>query len=121
MTMRILCVDDSPTVQDMLAVTLRTAGFETLQAQNGVEGLKLLKTASVDLIITDVNMWLMGGFEFVSKVRQDPVHEFTPILFLTTEASEEFKQYGRDVGATGWLCKPFHPAELVKVVRQITH
>ncbi len=119
--MRILCVDDSPTIQDMLMATLKTAGFDTLQAQNGVEGLKLLKTEAVDLIITDVNMWLMGGFEFVSKVRENPDHEFTPILFLTTEDSEEFKQLGRDVGATGWLCKPFHPAELVKVVRQISH
>lgn len=119
--MRILCVDDSPTIQSMVAATLNAAGFEILQADTGVEGLKLLKTEAVDLIISDVNMIHMCGFDFVNRVRQSPAHEFTPILFLTTENSEQFKKIGREVGATGWLCKPFDPAELVSVIRRLSH
>ncbi len=119
--MRILCVDDSPTIQEMLAATLTAAGFEILQAESGVKGLDILKTETVDVIISDVNMTHMGGFEFVTKVREDQAYEFTPILFLTTEVSEEFKNIGREVGATGWLCKPFDPVELISVIRRISH
>jgi two-component system, chemotaxis family, chemotaxis protein CheY len=119
--MRILCVDDSPTIQDMLAATLTRAGWDILQAANGKAALELLQSESVDVIISDVNMTVMGGFEFVTKVRQDPVHQFIPILFLTTEDTEEFKEVGREVGATGWICKPFDAAELIGVIRRISY
>jgi two-component system chemotaxis response regulator CheY len=119
--MKILCVDDSPTIQAMLAATLTKAGWDIRQVENGKAGLKLLERESVDVIISDVNMTVMGGFEFVSKVRQDPAHEFTPILFLTTENDDDFKQIGREVGATAWLCKPFDPVELISVIRRITY
>ena len=117
--MRILTVDDSPTIQEMIVATLTDAGYEALKAGNGIEALKLLETEPVDLIISDVNMTYMGGFEFVSKVRQMPAFEFTPILFLTTEASHEFKLIGREIGATGWLTKPFNPDELVRVIKRV--
>jgi two-component system chemotaxis response regulator CheY len=118
--MRILCVDDSPAIQDMLAATLTRAGCNVLQAANGKAALELLRSESVDVIISDVNMIVMGGFEFATKVRQDPVHQFTPILFLTTEESEEFKQVGQEVGATGWICNPFDAVELIGVIRRIS-
>jgi len=119
--MKILCVDDSPTIQEMLAATLTKAGWDIRQVENGKEALKFLEGESVDLIISDVNMTVMGGFEFVSKIRQHPAHQFTPILFLTTEDSEDFKQIGREVGATAWLCKPFDPADLIGVIRRISY
>lgn len=117
--MRILTVDDSMTMQEMITDTLTAAGYEPLVADNGIEALKLLETETVDLIISDVNMTHMGGFEFVSKVRAMEAYEYTPILFLTTEASKEFKQIGREVGATGWLTKPFDPEELVRVIKRV--
>lgn len=117
--MRILTVDDSPTIQDMIVATLTAANYKALSAANGVEALKLLETEPVDLIISDINMIHMGGFEFVSKVRERPEFEFTPILFLTTEASADLKQIGREVGATGWLTKPFEPDELIRVIRRV--
>lgn len=117
--MRILIVDDSPTMQDIVSMTLRTADFEVLQAEHGQDALKVLETDIPDLIITDLNMYRMDGFEFVSRVREKAEHEFTPILFLTTESSEDMKQIGRDLGATGWLLKPFDPKELIRVVKTI--
>ena len=119
--MRILTVDDSPTVRAMLADTLETAGYEVLQASDGHEGLKVLSKNEIDLIISDVNMMKMGGFEFVSLVRDNPDYVGIPILFLTTEASEEFKQVGRDVGASGCLEKPFRPDDLLRDIRRVSH
>lgn len=117
--MRVLIVDDSPTMQDIVSMTLRSAQFDVLQAEHGYDALKVLETDTPDLIITDLNMYRMDGFEFVSRVRQKAEHEFTPILFLTTESSEDMKQIGRDLGATGWLLKPFDPGELIRVVKSI--
>ena len=117
--MKILIVDDSPTVREMLVKTLRVANFEVLEAEHGVKGLKTLETEPVDLIISDVNMMVMGGFEFVTKVRETSAHEFTPILFLTTEDGPDFKQMGRDVGATGWLTKPIDPVKLISTIKRV--
>ena len=117
--MRILIVDDSPTVREMLVKTLTMASFEVLQAEHGVKGLKTLETEQVDLIISDVNMTVMGGFEFVTTVRENPKHEFTPILFLTTENGADFRELGREVGATGWLTKPVDPAKLISTINRV--
>ncbi len=119
--MRILTVDDSPTVSQMLKATLTSAGYEVIQAENGSEGLKTLAKNEVDLIISDVNMTKMGGFEFVTLVRENSDYLGIPILFLTTETSDEFKQMGRDIGITGWMEKPFDPEQLLNIVRRVTH
>jgi two-component system chemotaxis response regulator CheY len=118
--MRVLVVDDSPTIRDITAATLRAANYDVLEANHGIEGLEVLKAEPVDMIISDLNMYNMGGFEFVYRVREMPDFAYTPILFLTTEDSEEFKQLGREVGATGWMVKPFEPNELIKVVKRLT-
>ena len=118
--MRILCVDDSPAIQDTLAATLTRAGWNVLQAANGKAALELLQSERVDVIISDVNMIVMGGFEFATKVRQDPAHQFTPILFLTTEETEDFEQVGQEVGATGWIRNPFDAVELIGVIGGIS-
>jgi two-component system, chemotaxis family, chemotaxis protein CheY len=117
--MRVLTVDDSITIQEMVVEALQSAGHSVLRASDGVTGLTVLKANEVDLIISDVNMINMGGFEFVSKVRAMKEHAFTPILFLTTEDSEEFRNMGREVGATGWLTKPFDPQELLQTIRRV--
>ncbi len=117
--MRILIVDDSPTMQDIVSMTLQSASFQVFRAEHGVEALAVLDVASPDLIITDLNMYRMDGFEFVSRVRQRPEYEFTPILFLTTESSEDMRLIGRDLGATGWLLKPFVPEDLIRVVKSV--
>lgn len=117
--MRILIVDDSPTVREIVVKILKFAEHEVLQAENGIKGLKMLESEPVDMIISDVNMTQMGGFEFVSHVRKREAHAFTPILFLTTENDSEFRQIGREVGATGWLTKPIDPAKLISTIQRI--
>jgi two-component system chemotaxis response regulator CheY len=121
MTTTILTVDDSPTMLDMLAVTLRTAGYEVVQAENGQKGLDALKSTEVDIIITDINMPVMDGFTFIEKLREDHSNLATPVLILTTESSQEKKQKGRAAGATGWIVKPFDPTKLLEVVRRVSH
>jgi two-component system chemotaxis response regulator CheY len=118
---RVLVVDDSPTMQNIVTATLKSENFEVFLAEHGLDALKLLNKCTPDLIITDLNMYMMDGFEFVSHVRRKPEFEFTPILFLTTETAEDLKQVGRDLGATGWIEKPFDPKTLVRVVRSVLH
>ncbi len=120
MTLKLLAVDDSPTIRRMLSDTMREAGFEVIEAENGREGLDKLTDHSVDLIITDINMMVMGGLDFIENVRKDMSNVGTPILVMTTEDTEEMREVGREVGATGWIAKPFDPDELVKVARRLT-
>ena len=84
-----------------------------------VDRSRYLKSNDVDLIITDLNMPVMGGFVFIEKLREDAKYLATPILIMTTEISKEVKQLGRAVGATGWITKPFHPEKLLAAIRRI--
>ncbi len=115
----ILTVDDSRTIRDMLSFTLRNAGFEVLEACDGLEGLNILKDKIPALIISDVNMPNMNGLDFVKAVREMPTFKHTPILMLTTEESDEKKRISREAGATGWIVKPFDPDKLIQVVNKV--
>ncbi|ARP98688.1 STAS domain-containing protein [Pseudorhodoplanes sinuspersici] len=119
MSLRIMTIDDSKTMRDMLMLTLADAGFEVLQAVDGQEGVDMLEKEKVDVVITDINMPRMDGYEVVRQLRMRPEHQKTPILVLTTESEIEKKKMGRDVGATGWLVKPFDPDRLVETVRKV--
>lgn len=121
MSKRILSVDDSRTMREMVAQTLRKAGFEVIQADDGVNALKVLEANSntVDVIITDLNMPNMDGLQLVRELRAKPQFKGTPILFLTTRNSDADKAQGRAAGATGWIVKPFDPAKLVQVVHKV--
>lgn len=113
-----LVVDDSPTMQEMVSMALKNAGFQVKKASNGKEGLASLN-AHFDLIITDLNMPEMDGIAFIKGLRATPLHRFTPVLVLTTEGGADRKDQGRAAGATGWLTKPFDPERLMAVVRKI--
>jgi len=116
---RILAVDDSKTMRDMVSFTLKGAGYEVMVADDGVNALSALKGEEVDLIITDINMPNMNGIELVQNLRGDPRFRATPILILTTESDDGIKQQGRAAGATGWIVKPFVPEKLLKVVGKV--
>jgi len=115
----ILTVDDSRTMRDMLRMALVDAGFEVVQAEDGVHGLEVLNGAKPDVIITDINMPRMDGYGFMEGVRADPQHRAIPILVLTTESSAEKKMRARDAGATGWIVKPFDPQKLVDAINRV--
>lgn len=119
MAKKILTVDDSKTMRDMVSFTLKGAGFEVVEAEDGVDALKVLDTTKVDLIITDINMPNMDGVTLVKRVRGGSTHRSVPILVLTTEGGDQKKADGRAAGATGWIVKPFTPDKLVQVVNKV--
>ena len=119
MSKTVLTVDDSRTMRDMLRLALIDAGFDVVQAEDGVHGLEVLQGAKPDVIITDINMPRMDGYSFMQGVRADAQHRAIPILVLTTESSPEKKLRARDAGATGWIVKPFDPQKLVDAINRV--
>ena len=120
-TLRVLTVDDSRTILAMLHHTLSNAGFEVLQAEDGKQGLDVLKTQTVDVVITDINMPVMDGIEFIKHVRATGQHQSLPILILTTETSQDKRDQGKAAGGTGWIVKPFDPEKLISVIHRVVH
>ena len=119
MAQHVMTVDDSKTMRDMVAFTLKRAGFQVSEAEDGQKALTALRTAKVDLIITDLNMPVLDGVGLIRALRQDAKHRAVPILMLTTESDPAKKAEGRSAGATGWLVKPFDPEKLVDLVRRV--
>jgi two-component system chemotaxis response regulator CheY len=119
MTKTILTVDDSRTMRDMLRLALADAGFAVVQAEDGVHGLETLADCKPDVIVTDINMPRMDGFQFITEVRRNEAHRGVPILVLSTESDPEKKLRARNAGATGWIVKPFDPVKLVDAVRRV--
>ena len=115
----ILTVDDSRTMRDMLLMTLRDAGYDVVQAEDGEDGLEKLAERRPDAIITDINMPKLDGFGFIEKVRADPSNTAVPILVLTTESEQDRKDRARQAGATGWIVKPFNPTKLLDALRRV--
>lgn len=119
MSLTVLTVDDSRTMRDMLMMSLKQAGFDVVQAVDGVHGLEVLSTTTPQVIITDINMPRLDGFGFIEGVRKDEKHRGIPILVLTTESDAAKKDRARQAGATGWIVKPFSPAKLVDAIRRV--
>lgn len=120
MSIRVLAVDDSRTMRDMVTLALKDHGFEVTTAEDGVDGLEILDRLDPDAIITDINMPRLDGFGFIDAVRKRDDTQSTPILVLTTESSAELKARARDAGATGWIVKPFAPDKLIQALRMVT-
>jgi two-component system, chemotaxis family, chemotaxis protein CheY len=119
MAKRILTIDDSKTIRDMLMLTLADAGFDVLQAVDGQDGLEMLDKERVDVVITDINMPRMDGYEVIRQMRRNTTHKTTPILVLTTESEKEKKNLAREAGATGWMVKPFDPDRLIATINKV--
>lgn len=119
MTKTVLTVDDSRTMRDMLMLALKDAGYNVVQAVDGVHGLEVLAEVRPDIVITDINMPRMDGFGFIEGMRANPDYSGVPVLVLTTESDAAKKQRARDAGATGWIVKPFDPVRLVDAVRRV--
>lgn len=120
MTVRsILAVDDSASMRQMVSFTLRSSGYEVIEAIDGQDALDKIGDRHVDLVLTDQNMPRMDGLTLVRQLRGQERFRRTPILVLTTESSDEMKQAGRAAGATGWMVKPFDPARLLEVIGKV--
>lgn len=115
----ILIVDDSALLRQISSEALSEAGYKVVQAANGQEGLQQLDFITPALIVSDLNMPVMNGLEFIRALRQRPALKQLPVIMVTTELSDALKQAGRDAGATAWLTKPLQPPLLLKAIRTL--
>jgi len=119
MTGRVLTIDDSQSVRQMISMTLVGSGFTVDEACDGAEGYDKATTVSYNAILTDLNMPKMNGLDFIRKFREHPSSRGVPIIFLSTESDEESKREAKSAGAIGWIIKPFDQAQLLAVVKKV--
>jgi len=115
----IMAVDDSASMRQMVTFTLKGAGYDVVEADDGVKALDVARSKKVDLVVTDINMPNMDGITLIRQLRSLPSYQFTPILMLTTESGDGKKQEGKAAGATGWLVKPFNPDQLLATIKKV--
>jgi two-component system, chemotaxis family, chemotaxis protein CheY len=118
-TIRIMTVDDSASMRQMVSITLKGAGYDVVEATDGRDALEKMENHSIHMLITDINMPNLDGIGLVRKVRSHAVYRFIPIILLTTESQGSRKQEGKTAGATGWIVKPFKPDQLLNVVKKV--
>ena len=115
-----LVVDDSPTMRQMVALTLTNAGFQVVEAEHGKDAIaKVAGGPKMDIVVTDLNMPEMDGIALIRELRKMASFKFTPILVLTTDSTADKKQAGKEAGATGWMVKPFNPELMLKVIAKV--
>lgn len=112
----IMIVDDSASLRQVVAIALRGAGYDVIEAQNGQDALSKLDGKKIHLIISDVNMPVMDGITLVKEVKKLAAYKFTPIIMLTTEGADAKKKEGQAAGAKAWIVKPFQPDQMLKAV-----
>lgn len=120
MSKTILTIDDSASIRQMVAMTLKSAGHIVIEAGDGARGYDQATSHTVDAVITDLNMPVMNGIEFIRKYRTHPSSKGVPILLLTTESDDELKRQAKEAGATGWIVKPFKQDQLIAVIKKVT-
>lgn len=119
MSKRILIVDDSPSIRQMVEVTLKSADYNVTVAVDGQNALDICQNETFDFVLTDVNMPNMDGITLVKSLRAMAAFSKTPIIVLTTEAGTDVKSQGKEAGATGWMVKPFDPSKLLALVAKV--
>ncbi|MBN2161686.1 MAG: response regulator [Pontiellaceae bacterium] len=119
MSKRILTVDDSSSIRQMVSFTLKQAQYEAVEAVDGIDALEKIRSTPVDMALVDLNMPRMDGITLIKHLRSDAQHRFIPIVMLTTESQAEKKMEGKAAGATGWIVKPFKPDQLVTVIKKV--
>ena len=119
MSKTILIVDDSASLRQVVNIALSSAGYEVIEACDGVDALTKLDGRKIHLIISDVNMPNMDGITLVKEIKQKPDYKFTPIIMLTTESQDDMKAKGQAAGARAWVVKPFQPAQMLTAVSKL--
>ena len=119
MAKTILIVDDSASLRQVVNIALASAGYEVIEACDGVDALTKLDGRKIHLIISDVNMPNMDGITLVKEIKQKADYKFTPIIMLTTESQDDMKAQGQAAGARAWVVKPFQPAQMLAAVSKL--
>ncbi|HEX9873941.1 MAG TPA: response regulator [Deferrimonas sp.] len=118
-TKKIMAVDDSPSIRQMLSFTLKQAGYDVVEAVDGKDALAKFAAENIQMLITDLNMPNMDGITLIREIRKNSANRFMPIIMLTTESQETKRQEGKAAGASAWIVKPFKPEQLLGVVRMV--
>jgi two-component system chemotaxis response regulator CheY len=116
---KILVIDDSPTVRQQVGLALSQAGFQVVEAVDGLDAIGKVD-ASVAMLICDVNMPRMNGLEMLEKLRTDVRWKTLPVVMLTTEGQPALIERAKKAGAKGWIIKPFKAELLVAAVQRLT-
>ncbi len=119
MIKKIMVIDDSVTIRQAVGYTLKNAGYDVVEAQNGLDALKQMEAQPIGLFICDVNMPGMDGIAFLKKVKENDSYKHAPIIMLTTESSKDKIAEGKDAGAKAWMVKPFVPQQLLDAVKKL--
>jgi len=119
MAKKILVIDDSASLREVVSIALQRAGYEVVQAADGKQALGKLDGSRIHLAICDVNMPVMDGISFVKEAKKLPAYRFMPIIMLTTESRESRKQEGQMAGAKAWVVKPFRPEQMLHAVAKL--
>lgn len=115
----IMTVDDSPSIRQLVGLTLLQEGHNVIEAEDGVKALSKLQATKADMVITDLNMPNMDGITLISRLRALPAYKYIPIIMLTTESQQDKKMAGKAAGATGWIVKPFTAPQLKSVLAKV--
>jgi len=117
---KVLVVDDSPTIRQQIGRALIEAGFEVIEATDGVDGIdKIATDKGIGIVILDINMPRMNGLEMLEKVKQQDDNEHLPVIMLTSEGQKTLIERAKRAGAKGWIVKPFKAELLVGAVRKL--
>ena len=119
MSKTILVVDDSASIRQVVGMTLKSAGYDVVEAVDGRDALSKLDGRKINLVISDVNMPIMDGITFLKELKQKPDYKFTPVIMLTTEGSDAMKREGQAAGAKAWVVKPFKPEQMLQAVAML--
>jgi len=120
MSAKVLVVDDSRAIRQQVGTALAQAGYQVIEAEDGVQGLNTIGLQrDIAMVICDVNMPNMNGLEMLAAVKSDSSNAALPIFMLTTEGKADLIQQAKRNGAKGWIVKPFKPDQLVAAVRKI--
>ncbi len=117
--MRIMIVDDCQTTRKLLGMYLKSKGFDVVFAVNGLDALEKLPTASVNMVMTDLNMPYMDGIELVKAIRADTAWASLPIIMCTTEADPDEREKALAAGANGYMVKPVSADMVAKSIKDI--
>ena len=119
MSKKVLFVDDSTSMRQVVGMAIKDAGYDVTTAEDGVDGVSKMSQDKFDVIISDVNMPNMNGIEMLEAARENDKNKFTPVIILTTEAGDDMKNLGKSAGARVWVVKPFKPTQLLTVIEKL--
>ena len=116
---KILVIDDSSTMCKMIQMVLKPLNIKIFEANNGIEGIEIINREKIDLVMTDLNMPEMNGFDFIRYMKQNENYINTPTIIISTEKKQESLDTAKELGVTQYIVKPFKLPELQQIIKQI--